>query len=570
MEDFAFGSLSTLRKRVDHARQRRLGVQHNYQMTPRVPKPGQAPQITVTVSLDVNVTAVACRVLQPETAVILLTHVDTQWDVLNWRYYQVWQGTLPPQSDKTLVRYQITAHTERDVGVAADEGETFAYLVGDPTAPAWAETAVVYQIFPDRFHPGPGKSWSDADDLTAIHGGTLQGIRHKLDYLADLGVTALWINPFFPDDTHHGYHATDYFNVNPRLGTMEDLRALVDEAHGRDMRLILDFVANHFGHDHPAFQEAQQDRNSNYYHWFYWNKWPHDYKTFFGVKELPQVNTNHPAARDYLLRSAAFWVGEVGFDGLRLDYALGPSHDFWTDLRARLQAIKPDVWIFGEVVETPATLLTYDGRFHGCLDFMLMQAIRDTFAQGIMDVATFDAFLHNHESFTPRHFMLPSFLDNHDTNRFLWLAGNDKRRLKLAALCQFTLRGAPIIYNGTEVGVSQEIGIWQDESAGMAEARRPMPWGKAQDEELLDFYRWLIDFRRAHPVIWEGTRRTLHVDGERGTYVYVVADTDKKEAVLVALNLSDNMQEVTVTWQETPYTFTLPPRSGDVREWYNA
>jgi glycosidase len=159
--------------------------------------------------------------------------------------------------------------------------------------------------------------------------------------------------------------------------------------------------------------------------------------------------------------------------------------------------------------------------------------------------------------------MLPSFLDNHDTNRFLWLAGNDKRRLKLAALCQFTLRGAPIIYNGTEVGVSQAMSIWEEGSAGMAEARRPMPWGEAQDEDLRDFYRWLIRFRRDHPVIWRGERHTLHVDGERGTYVYAVAEA--AEAVIVALNLSDAPQEITATWQDTPYTFTLPPWGGDVR-----
>jgi glycosidase len=97
----------------------------------------------------------------------------------------------------------------------------------------------------------------------------------------------------------------------------------------------------------------------------------------------------------------------------------------------------------------------------------------------------------------------------------------------------------------------------------MAEARRPMPWGEAQDEDLRDFYRWLIRFRRDHPVIWRGERHTLHVDGERGAYVYAVAEA--AEAVIVALNLSDAPQEITATWQDTPYTFTLPPWGGDVR-----
>ncbi|MEZ4592470.1 MAG: alpha-amylase family glycosyl hydrolase [Chloroflexota bacterium] len=125
--------------------------------------------------------------------------------------------------------------------------------------------------------------------------------------------------------------------------------------------------------------------------------------------DLPQVNVNNPEVRKYLLDSVRFWLGDVGFDGLRLDYALGPTHDFWTELRATVKQTKPDAWIFGEVVETPTTLLSYEGRLDGCLDFSLEQALRDAFALHRMTISEFASFLIKHERFFPETYSRPSF-----------------------------------------------------------------------------------------------------------------------------------------------------------------
>lgn len=567
MREFAFGTLSTLDLRTAYEADRRRGVRHLHQMAPRAPQEGQQPVVTATTQLEHAITAVSIHIHQPDTLTIPMQLVATDWDVFNWHYIQTWQAPMPAYDDGTLVRYTISAELAHSgEQISADNGATFAYLVGDPAEPAWAKEAIVYQVFPDRFYPGDGRSWNPTTSLSDIYGGTLRGIIDKLDWIADLGFNAIWLNPFFPDDSHHGYHATDYFTVNPRLGTLDDIRELVTKAHAHGIRLILDFVANHWGSQHATFQAAQQDKNSEYYDWYNWLDWPHDYETFFGVMDLPQINVDHPAARAHLFASVRFWLADIGFDALRLDYALGPSHDFWTELRQVVKAISPDIWIFGEVVETPATLLTYEGRLDGCLDFVLMQAIRDTFAAGHMSITAFDSFLTQHEQFIPRYYSLPSFLDNHDTNRFLWLAGNDKRKLKLAALCQFTLRGAPIVYNGTELGVTQEMAMWNPDSAGMEECRRPMPWGE-EDADLLDFYKWLIAFRRQHPVLWQGQRRTLHVDGSSDTYAYLVSDSS--EAVLVAFNLSDDAHTLDITDDENgrSHQFTLAPWSGDATVW---
>ncbi|MCP4360143.1 MAG: hypothetical protein GY796_19220, partial [Chloroflexi bacterium] len=239
MQEFVFGTLATVEKRVAHMREWRQGVKHHNRLTPRVPLADDRPIVKVTVQLDKPIERIDCVVSEPETAVYPFQCVTTQWDLLNWSYIETWQAQLPAQTEGTLVRYRIEAYP---VGagepILADKGELFSYLVGEAKPPEWAADAIMYQIFPDRFYPGDGRNWNPTQSLNDIYGGTLRGIIQKLDYVAKIGFNAIWINPFFPDDnTHHGYHATDYFAVNPRLGTMDDIHELVDAAHQRGIRL---------------------------------------------------------------------------------------------------------------------------------------------------------------------------------------------------------------------------------------------------------------------------------------------------------------------------------------------
>ncbi|MBK7893867.1 MAG: glycoside hydrolase family 13 protein [Anaerolineaceae bacterium] len=561
MEDFVFGSLSTTEKRLKYYQEWRQGVKHHSQVLPRAPQASDAPVLTVIVGLAQLIDRIECEVMLPETAVHTFTRTQTHWDLLNWQYLQHWQVTLPPQPEGTIVRYVIKAYpTDGSEPILADDGEVFSYYVGPSAPPAWSQDAVVYQIFPDRFYVGNGRTWNPAQTLNDIYGGTLRGIIQKLDYVAEMGFNAIWLNPFFPDNSHHGYHATDYFSVNPRLGNMDDIRELVDTAHSKGIRLLLDFVANHWGSDHHSFQEAIRDPQSPFVSWYHWIDYPVDYETFFGVMDLPQVNVNNPEVRQYLLDSVRFWLGDVGFDGLRLDYALGPTHDFWTEMRATVKQVKPDAWIFGEVVETPTTLLSYEGRLDGCLDFSLEQAIRDTFALHRMTISEFASFLIKHERFFPETYSRPSFLDNHDMNRFYFAAGHDKRKLKLAALCQFTLVGPPIVYNGSEVGVRQLRSMSDPDSQGMEENRQPMLWGEAQDGEIRDFFRWLIQFRKAHPALRHGCSQILQANDHTLVYARIHA----QETVWVALNASEEVRDVTAVSPTHQHTFTLQPWSGDV------
>lgn len=555
MEDFIFGTLSTVDLRVKRTLSMRSGIHHGNRIEPIAPQAGDEPLLTVLVKHKQGLDHLAVELAAPTPMVINLKLVDTDWDLLDWRYVQRWQCRLPAQPDGTLVEYHICG-ADVDGNAVSAEKETFAYYVGDPTAPAWTKSSIIYQIFPDRFAGDGGTQLIDRDDANEIFGGTLNGIIARLDYVADLGFNCIWLNPFFPDNTHHGYHASDYFAVNPRLGTMDDIRTLVDAAHARGIRVLLDFVCNHWGATHPSFQEAQRDQNSDAYNWYNWIEWPEQYETFFGVKALPQINVDYPPARQHLLDSAEFWLADVGFDGLRLDYAVGPSHSFWAALRQRVKTVKPDAWMFGEVVEDPGSQVSYQGRFDGCIDFMLGQALRATFALETMSLTEFEQFLQTHQSFFPAWYSQPSFFDNHDMDRLTLLANGDHRKVKLAALCMLTLPGPPVVYYGTECGVGQRVPMHGDEGVGMAEARRPMLWDDAQDRDMQAYFRDLIHFRAAHPAIVNGTRTVLHLDDTTRTYAYRIHDDN--ESVRIAFNLSDETQSIALADE----TLTLPPYGG--------
>lgn len=560
MKEFIFGSFEFQEQRLTYVQELRKGIKHLNRLDPLSPGPEDNPVLTVTIGQDIAVEKVVCHILEPEPIAIELKCHHIEWYTLSWTYFQSWQAALPAFPVGTIVRYTIHAYPQNGGQARTpDEGSIFSYLVGDPNPPEWTRSAIIYQIFPDRFHPGEG-DFDYPDNLDDIFGGTLRGIIQKLDYIAELGFNCIWLNPFFPDHTHHGYHATDYFAVNPRLGTAEDVRHLVDKAHGLGIRVLLDFVANHWGSGHETFQAALADENSEFYPWYHWIDWPNDYKTFFGVKDLPKINVNYRPAREYLFEAAEYWLKDFNFDGFRLDYAMGVPMDFWTEFRAVVKAANPDAWIFGEATDTPNGQIRYWGRLDGNLDFLLLQAIRNTFAFEEMTLKAFNDFLNMHENFFPEGYSRPSFLDNHDVNRFLWLVGGDKRRLKLAALCQFTLAGPPIVYYGTEVGLSQERDMIQGDRHIMAEARLPMLWGNLQDRDLWEYYRWLIQLRREHPVLWNGRRQTIHLDDTTKTIAYT--RTNDEESITVALNLSQRPQTV----QTSGHTFKLGPLSGDIHK----
>jgi cyclomaltodextrinase len=605
--EFIFGTLSTLDGRIRRTRSLSLGFQHDAVLQPRDPRPGEPITITARAGTGIAIKeatlcyttdgTLPCAISQANyvsTILLPMQRTGMEWDTLVWDYIEIWSATIPPQHEATNVRYIITALTNEGKKIACpffnldvpelraepdafdqryihhllrnSSPQVYEFFVDTFTAPSWLREAVIYQIFVDRFAPDPHKDFGEPQDLSEFFGGTLKGILSRLDYLSDLGVTCLWLSPIFPSPSHHGYDPTDYSSVEPRLGSVSDFRELVEEAHLRSIRIVLDFVANHVSKAHPAFIAARHYPASPYREWFFFCDYPDSYECFFDIPEQPIINTEHPQVRDYLISAAVHWL-KMGCDGFRLDHAHGATHTFWSAFRAATRSVKPDLATFGEITETPPMMRSFEGRMDGVLDFYLLDLLRDFFAFQTLRPSEFDRALHKHFEYFNSTFLLPSFLDNHDTNRFLWIVEGDLRRLKLAAICQFTLPGTPIIYYGTEMGLCQTRAVGR-----LEEARLPVNWG-SQDRDLQKFYRRLIGLRRQTFNVWSLPRETVLTDDSRGIFVYscgeyIVALNNSREENLVLLPAEQKVELILATAEMASFShchrFYLPPFAGAV------
>jgi cyclomaltodextrinase / maltogenic alpha-amylase / neopullulanase len=551
MNDFIFGSLATDELRRARVQGRRAGVSHGFQRIPRDPVPDQA----ITFTLQAGPAHPGDRAwiywtvdgsdprgsggLAEQGHADRMEAAACEWDTELWGYIRHFQITLPGFPAGTLLRYRLSLHESDEKETFADNGAFFALWIDDDPLPDWTRDAIVYQIFPDRYNPGEGRDWLMPETPAGFYGGRLAGITEKLDEIAALEFNTLWLCPVFPSPSHHGYDMSDLFDVEPRLGTKEDLRKLLDGAHQRGMRVLLDFVPNHWSNQHAIFMDAISDAHSHYKDWFTFTQWPEEYETFFGVKELPQVNLRNPDARQYMLKAAKYWL-DFGADGYRVDYAIGPTLDFWADFRRVCRAAKPDCWIFGEIVDPPDVQIGFDGLLDGSLDFMLLEGLRQALAFSQWDGIRLANFLERHEAFFGPNFSRPSFLDNHDMNRFLWAAEGDERRLRLAALVQFTLMGPPVVYYGTEVGLSQERDVRQGTRGLPEESRLPMLWGREQNLTLRRFYYALIHFRRSSNALRRGKRVTVLAEPACLAYAREI----ENERLVVVINLTTEPQLV--------------------------
>lgn len=463
---------------------------------------------------------------------ISMAVVGMTWDTELWGYIRQFSGSIPGQAEGTIVRYKIGLEDQEGIEKFADQNTVFALFVAADPTPTWTMDAIIYHVFVDRFYPGDGCKWKQPGSLGGFYGGTIRGITEKLDYVQEIGFNTLWLSPIFPSPSHHGYDATDLFNIEPRLGGLTDFQSLIKTAHDRNIRIILDFVPNHVSDQHLIFQQAMGDPKSPYTDWFTFTRWPDEYETFFGVKSLPQLNLRHPDARKYMIDAAVFWLN-LGVDGFRLDYAIGPVQEFWAAFRKQTRRANPECWTFGEVVDPPDVQRSFEGLLDGCLDFLMLEGIRQTFAFENWPASRLASFLDRHEAFFQSNFTRPSFLDNHDMNRFLWVVEGDQRKLQLAAMCQFSLSEPPIVYYGTEVGLSQQRDVRQEELGIPEEARLPMLWEDQQDQDLLQYYQELCGMRKNLASIRNGERETVYLDDQ----LFVFWRKTQKDRALIVLNI---------------------------------
>ena len=327
----------------------------------------------------------------------------------------------------------------------------------------WIKQGVIYHIFIDRF---AGFHSTHNWDQPIFLGGTIRGIIDKLPYLIDLGITTLWISPFYKTSAYHGYHITDFYQVEPRFGSVEDIKELIDESHRNKLHIIADFVPNHCSREHPFFKEAQHDTNSRYKDWFYFTGWPDDYLCFLSITDIPKLNLDNPHTRDHIVEAAKHWLS-LGLDGFRLDHVIGPSPSFWKYFTSEIRHHFPNTVLLGEAwmmgikrhelrtlrvrhkylkwlsgASSEQLFKEYIGTLDGVLDFTFQEQIKRFITNQNTSEETFRTQLDKHYTRYPKEFLLPTFLDNHDMDRFLFQCGNDKEKLKTAAAIQFSQAAA--------------------------------------------------------------------------------------------------------------------------------
>jgi len=548
---------------------------HDNTTVPLAPGPGEPVEVIATSGTGMRLQAVMLYYTVDGTrpdiraAALPMDKRRVEWEP-RAGFVTHWSAIVPGQPAGTVVRYRIGGwRTESLLGpdpapdewahdgqgfwfrFPAEQGiTTFAFRSEHPCQPlpAWMNDVVIYHIFLDRFHPGTrdGRFTPDGGAL-ARHGGTLAGVQQALPYLIELGVSCLWFSPLGPSETYHRYDTMDFFGIDPELGSQDDLHRLIGAAHDAGMRIWLDFVPVHSSWRHPAFQAAQENRSAPTYSWYTFDDWPDTYRNFMQSSHyLPSLNTNDPGARAHLMDAAVYWLQEFDVDGYRLDHVIAAGMDFWVALRGATEAAKRDVVLVGEATDTPDCLRRYRGRLHGILDFPLARALRLTFGAGLWGLGQLDAFLSAYQRYMEDGPGTVSFLDNHDMDRFLWVAGNNTARLKLAAICQFSLRATPVVYYGTEIGMTQHEGAAKLGFGGDAEARADMSWDRnTWDIELFAFYKALIALRRTEPALHDGNRETVHLDLPGNTYAYLLTpaqDRTDAPSLLVAYNLSSESQ----------------------------
>lgn len=389
--------------------------------------------------------------------------------------------------------------------------------------PDWVSKTVWYQIFPERFANGNAElspegalDWDSSirPKSSDFFGGDLQGIIDHLDYLQDLGITGLYLCPIFESPSNHKYNTTDYFEIDQHFGDKETFRQLMEQAHQRGMKVMLDAVFNHIGDQSAQWQDVlQHGENSAYKDWFHIQEFPvtNDklvnpkelpYHTFAFASYMPKLNTANSEVKDYLLRVATYWIEHFDIDAWRLDVANEVDHQFWRDFRKAVLSKKPDLYILGEVWHTSQPWLNGD-EFHAVMNYPLSDSIKDYFLSRSKKTSQFISEINCQSMYYKQQIseVMFNLLDSHDTERILTTAKGDIQLVKLALAFLFLQRGTPCIYYGTEL----ELGGGMDLAC-----RRVMPWDRvSNDNDMLNFMKNLIQLRKETAYIIRHGKFTL-------------------------------------------------------------
>ncbi len=429
------------------------------------------------------------------------------------------------------------------------------------TTPYWLQDAIFYQIFPDRFANGDPENdppnvqkWGAPPTLFGFQGGDLRGIIQHFDYLLDLGINAIYLNPIFAATSTHRYNTSDYYKIDPKLGGMLDFHALIDLAHRNNARVVLDGVFNHTGRSFFAFNDLLENgENSPYRDWFHVHHFPLDaftpgeaihFEGWWRHKSLPKLNFHNKQVRNYILGVARYWI-ERGADGWRLDVPNEINDDaFWAEFRHVVKTANRDACLIGEIWSADPRWAN-DTHFDGLMHYPVRDALLACW-NGKDNVAHFADQAEGLLKIYPRENVYSMYvtLGSHDTERLATMLGGRLDKIKLAFLFLFAYPGAPAVYYGDEIGL---------EGGKDPDSRRAFPWDPAEWKgDLHPWLQALIAARRGRSSLRRGDYVRLTVDEANGAYAF--ARILGGEKTLIALNISDKAVDiqipVTTLWRE--------------------
>ncbi|WNB90647.1 alpha-amylase family glycosyl hydrolase [Bacillus sp. NEB1478] len=393
----------------------------------------------------------------------------------------------------------------------------------------------IYFIMIDRFNNGDKENDFEADpnDPTAYQGGDFKGIMDKLDYLKSLGVTAIWMTPVVKNEPkgYHGYWTEDFFETEEHFGTKEELKQLVKESHDRGIKIILDFVVNHTGYNHPWLQDPSKKN------WFHpeleITNWDDQKNVENGwLAGLPDLNTENPATRKYLLDAAQYWIKETDIDGYRLDTVKHVPKDFWKEFSRKVQETKPDFYLIGEVWHNdPRYIAEYNkAGIQSFVDYPLFNEMVKAFRESGQSLSELQSVWERNKYYYNDPYTLGNFIDNHDNIRFVREAllkqENPEKRLKLALTYLYTAPGIPILYQGTEHMMD---GAQDPDNRKMTDFN--------QNKNIETFTASLANLRQKYTALRRGDQKMIVDDGAIAVFkrkyknetIYVVYNNDKKK-----------------------------------------
>lgn len=478
---------------------------------------------------------------------------------LELRYENIWTITLKPKFKRLMYYFVVFSKDESryvyENGVTKNNQYYKHYFkfgwMNDSDifkVPKWVENTIWYQIFPERFAiSGSPKShpllaWDDTKsiDRHCFYGGDIKGATTKLEYLKDLGVTGVYFNPIFESTENHKYNTTDYTKIDKDFGDDKDMQEFISKAHSLGIKVMIDAVFNHSGTNFFAWQDVlKHGKDSAYFDWFYINdpsnltqkKSTKDgrYFTFAFVEEMPKLNTNNPKVVQYFLDVTKDWLTRWDLDGIRFDVGNEISHSFIKTLRRHIKAIKPDIYLLGEIWMDSSMYMMGD-EYDSVMNYPFLQSVGNFFLDESTCAKDFEYWINYCYSLYNKQAnkVIFNLLDSHDIDRLLTRSKSyDKFLQQLAVL--FTMPGSPCIYYGTELGLEGENDPYN---------RLPMPWDKVNSPDALKTYqavKALIALRKAVPSLL-GTVIEWHVNSQDRTIWYTRTGDGDKAPINVVIN----------------------------------